>query len=67
MNTRVIEAPGMGPIWLSGADYGRIRRLAERLNMSETEVIQTALRSIDDALTVKRIDPEVISDEGMQR
>ena len=49
---RVVEAPGMGPIWLSGADYGRIHRLAEQTNKSESEVVSAAIKHYDELIRI---------------
>lgn len=48
----VLEAPRMDPIWLSGQDYDRIRDLSVRERISETEVVQRALKWYEDCLTV---------------
>lgn len=50
MKHKVIEAPDMGPIWLQRSDYGRISNLSKRLGISETEVIQNALKSYENTL-----------------
>lgn len=47
MKGRIIEAPRMGPIWLQGADYNRICDLSKRLCISETEVLQRALKCFE--------------------
>ena len=48
--TGVIEVPRMDPIWLQAADYDRIVNLSKRLHISETEVIQAALKCYEDCL-----------------
>lgn len=52
MKARVIEAPGMSPLWLRHIDYGRIDRLSKQLGVSEGEVIQKALEWYEDCITI---------------
>lgn len=47
---RVVETPGLSPIWLQWEDNNRITDLTKRLGLSETEVIQHALKFYEDAL-----------------
>ena len=47
---RVIETPGLSPIWLQWEDNNRITDLSKRLGLSETEVIQRALRFFEKSL-----------------
>ena len=47
---KVIQTPGLSPIYLQWADNDRISDLSKRLGLSETEVIQHALRFYENAL-----------------
>lgn len=47
---RVVEIPGLSPIWLQWNDNGRITNLSKCLGISETEVIQRALKYYEESL-----------------
>ena len=47
---RVIQTPGLDPIWLQWRDNSRITYLAHKLGISETEVIQHALKYYENSL-----------------
>lgn len=49
-NGVVIEAPYISPIWLSGDDSVRIQDLSARLGISESEVVQQALKFYEDGV-----------------
>ena len=47
---RVVQTPGLDPIWLQWGDNSRITYLTYRLGISETEVIQRALKYYEKSL-----------------
>ena len=46
---RVVQTPGLSPIWLQWNDNDRITVLSKYLGISETEVIQRALKFYEES------------------